>query len=56
MASEKRYNMDEVNDLTPMQARAVLQALIARLSDADAVALWQLILSWYPMPPEQEDS
>jgi hypothetical protein len=33
---------------TAQQARAVLHALIARLSDADALALWRLIASWYP--------
>jgi hypothetical protein len=34
--------------LTGPRARAALQTLIARLSDAEAVALCQLILSWYP--------
>jgi hypothetical protein len=38
------------------QARAALQALIARLSDADAIALWKLILSWYPVPHEEADT
>lgn len=37
-------------------ARAALQALIARLSDAEAVALWQLIVSWYsPARQEREE-
>jgi hypothetical protein len=46
--------MDEYADhptpdaITAAQARAALLALMARLSDADAVALWHLIASWYP--------
>ena len=34
----------------PTQARQQLLALIRRLSDADAAALWALICSWYKEP------
>jgi hypothetical protein len=40
---------EALRPLTGPRARAALTALIARLSDADAVALWQLIASSYPV-------
>ena len=40
----------------PDEARRALLDLIARLSDAEAVALWQLIVSWYPRPRQDDRS
>jgi hypothetical protein len=48
MADDADLLHPTIKSLSGDQARAALQALIARLSDEDAVALWQLIASWYP--------
>jgi hypothetical protein len=38
------------------QARVQLLALIRRLSDAEAAALWALICSWYREPTSQPET
>jgi hypothetical protein len=48
MDESKTFQRDEPPPLTGACARAVLAAVIARLSDQDAVALCELMLSWYP--------
>jgi hypothetical protein len=44
---------EQAPPLTGPRARAVLTAVIARLSDQDAVALCELMLSWYPAPRDE---
>ena len=41
-------DFESLTRCAPAEARAHLLALIARLSDAEAAALWALICSWAP--------